>query len=132
VAHAVVKLTDVRSNAKMRTTLEFRQPAGQLWVTLENDTEQPVNLESIEVSVRYAGRERAVNVPHLVRHFGPGERFQLELTNYFREAVHEAFPALPNGEEIEIVLQPILGNEGGGAAPRAEYRARIIDGRFVF
>jgi hypothetical protein len=116
----------------MRTTIELRQPVGQLWLTFENDSDLPIDVENVEFSVRYAGYEREAGWPHFARHFAPRERFELELTHYFRDTIAEAFPMLPNGEVVQIVIQPLLAERAaeGGAVARVEFRVRLVDGRF--
>jgi hypothetical protein len=115
----------------MRTTLELRQPVGQLWLTFENDSNLAVDIENVEFSVRYAGHEREAAWPHFARHFARRERFELELTHYFRNTIAEAFPKLPNGESVQIVIQALLAERGAEAGPvaRTEFCVRLVDGR---
>jgi hypothetical protein len=111
----------------MKARLELQQPAEHLWLVIENDADVNAWLDAIEVIVLWRSFQRSGAPQPLSRRFKPREEFRLEVTHFIRNAVQEGFPKLPNGEQVEVIVQLLAGEEG--AVPSASFRVRLKDGR---
>ena len=110
----------------MRVHLEYHGASRHMWLDLENDSDQAVELITLNVTAIWQGHPQELDWPVWNKKVAPHAHERFEVRHHLTAAIRKSFPDLVGDQSFELRMVPIT--DPGSNATAAAFKISMRDG----